>query len=154
MLIDIVSVMNRPQRGRAAAISSASANIAWAQALAVERGLRQKDVIDQWPSGEWRAPAEVIDGPRKWLLGLRRALEDEDLRKCPTMMDALAHLVRLPSIARYRPQPTPMIADLGTSLLHCRRKFSPQERDNLDDLREDIEINRNLARLRAKTRKP
>jgi hypothetical protein len=47
MLIDIVSVMNRAQRGRAAAISSASANIACAQALAVELGVRQKDVIGQ-----------------------------------------------------------------------------------------------------------
>lgn len=54
-------------------------SIALEQAIAFELGVRQKDVIGEWMPRAEPGVTDVIDGPRKWLLGVRWEEIDQNL---------------------------------------------------------------------------
>jgi hypothetical protein len=54
-------------------------SIALEQAFAFELGLRQKDVIGEWVPCKSPGIADIVDGTRKWMMGIRWEEIDADL---------------------------------------------------------------------------
>lgn len=91
-------------------------SVALEQALAFELGVRQTDVIGQWLPIGWPGVTDIIDDPRKWMIGMRWEEIDanlilthrlsKSLRGKDAMMDADAGKVKVWDLRDY-----PMIMD-------------------------------------------